>query len=54
MDCLQNRQAARIIFCVPTDLFFNFKAQNTDNLDVHKYPFQQYVMGMDLRFPEKA
>ena len=54
MDCLQNRQAARMIFCVPTDLFSSYKAQNTDNLDVHKYPFQQYVMGIDLRFTEKS
>ena len=54
LECLQEKQAARIIFCVPPDLYPTYKKQVAVNLDVQKYPFRQYVMKIDLVAPESA
>ena len=54
IDGLQEKQAARIIFCVPSKLYSTFKKQDAVNLNLQRYPFQQYVMKIDLCVPESA
>ena len=47
MDCLGDRNAARIIFCVPARLYSSFKKQDAQHL-ANKHKFEQYVVKIDV------
>ena len=47
MDCLQDKDAARIIFCVPAGLYSKYKKQNALHL-AESFKCKQYVVKIDV------
>ena len=53
LACLDNEDAARIIFCVPANLYSRYKKQNAFKL-APEYHFEQYVVKIDVNVFESA
>ena len=53
LGCLEKKDAARIIFCVPSGLYSSYKKQNAVKLAA-KYHFEQYVLKIDVNVYESV
>ena len=53
IKCLEDQNAARIIFCDPACLYSKFKKQDAQRL-AEKNMFEQYVVHFDVDVHEKA
>ena len=53
LGCLQEMDAAHIIFCVLADLYSRYKKQEAVKL-AQKYHFEQYVVKIDVNVYEVA
>ena len=53
LGCLEKKDAARIVFCVPSGLYSSYKRQNAVKLAA-KYHFEQYVLKIDVNLYESV
>ena len=53
LGCLEKKDVARIIFCVPSGLYSSYKKQNAVKLAA-KYHFERYVLKIDVTVHESV